>query len=88
VFSGVFIAEKVAGVGDRWSGDTIPYHTIHTLGGFSEHVREKCLFSIDEAFCLVKSNTANLGTALIKCQIFRIYMLLDIGLKEFCSICH
>jgi len=39
-------------------------------------------------FFLVKSNTANLGTALIKCQIIRIYILSDIGSKEFCWICH
>ena len=62
-----------------WSTDT--------LGGFSEHVSEICLFHW-WSFFSGESNTSDLGTAVLKSQIIRICKLLDIHieLQEFCYI--
>jgi len=71
--------EEVGRYQNGWSTDT--------LGGLSEYVSEICMFHW-WSFFLVKSNTSDLGTTVLKCQIIRNCKLLDIHieLQEFCYI--
>ena len=41
----------------------------------------------NETFFPDKIRTSSLGNTYLQCQIFRIFKLLDVGLKEFCCIC-
>jgi hypothetical protein len=84
VFSGI-IAEEVDGVGDKGSGD-ITMVGVQTFWEVFLNMSQKFSYSIDGNFFLVKSKTSGLGTTFLKCQIIRISRLLNVGLKEFCSV--
>jgi hypothetical protein len=45
VFSGVFVAGEVDGIGDKGSGDTTVVDAQNILEALMEHVPEMCLFS-------------------------------------------
>ena len=70
--------EEVKRYQNSWSTDT--------LGGLSEHVSEICLFHW-WSFFLVKSNTSDLGTTALKCQIIRIanYWTLMLKYRNFAT---
>jgi hypothetical protein len=87
VFSGVFIAEEVDGVGDTGSGDTPAADAQTLLEAFLDMSLISDNFT-DEHFFQVKSETPIHGTSLLKCRIVRISELSDVGLKEFCCICN
>lgn len=82
MFSGVFIAEAVDGVGKKGSGGTTVVD-VQTLleTTLNMSLRSGCL--TDKTFSDKKENSA-LGTTLLKCQINKISNLPDVGLKEFC----
>jgi hypothetical protein len=83
VFSGFFIGEESDGLVDKGS-ECVTVVDIQTLleAFLNMPLRSACF--IDEGFLWKKTKLAVLG--LLKCWIIRISNLLDIFLKEFCSI--
>jgi hypothetical protein len=69
VFSEVFIAEEVDGVGEKGSGDTTMVDIQTLLEAFLNMSLKYACFS--KAFFLIKSNTSGLQTTLLKCQVIR-----------------
>ena len=86
MFSGVFIVDKVDGVGNKRSSST----GVVDVQTFLEALFNMLLRSYftDEAFFLVKSHPSILGSTPLKCQIIIILSLLDIRLKELCCLCY
>ena len=87
MFSGVFIADKVDGAGNKRSSSSGMVDVQTFLEALFNMVLRSSYFT-DEAFFLVKSHPSILGTTPLKCQIIRIPSLLDIRLKELCCVCY
>jgi hypothetical protein len=74
LFSGVFVAEEVDGVGDKGSGD-ITLVDMATLLEASLNISLIFARFIDDTFFLLKNKTSDLGTALVKCWNIGIFKL-------------
>jgi hypothetical protein len=77
VFSGVFTAEEVYGVGDEGSGDITMFDVQTLLEAFVNMPLRSAWF-IDEAFFSGKKQNFGLWMTL-KCWVIRISLLSDVG---------
>jgi hypothetical protein len=80
MFSGVFIAEEVDGVGDKGTGDTTVVDLQSVLEAFLNMSLKSACFI---AFFLVKYNCLCFGASYFNWTV-RISKLLVAKLKEFC----
>ena len=85
VFSGVFIADEVYRIIDKGSGDTTMVDGQNFLQAFLNMSLRSACFT--DPLCSGKKKTFSSETALLTYHIISTLGLVEVRLKEFCSIC-
>jgi hypothetical protein len=85
MFSGVFIADEVYSVRDKGSGDTTMVDWQNYLEAFLNMFLRAACFT--DTLCSGKSRTFSPEAALLTYHIISTLGLVEVRLKEFCSIC-